>query len=206
MPKYIVICLCCPSRSKLRGILIKSTLLRCINRLIEVDSGEIWVDDISIKDYEPIELRKKVVLMPQNSVMFPGTVLKNVLFPLKVHGLDEKRARKALKDAGVPEELFERDAEKLSGGEKKRVALARAIALRPGALLLDEPTAGVDPGKVEQIEGAILKMVSKRNLTVIWVTHDTQQALRVGERIASMKDGKVMKVGKRDDFAWEGVY
>ncbi len=185
----------------------KSTLLRCINRLIDIDSGEIRVDGKDIRKIDPVELRRRVVLMPQNSVMFPGTVMENVMTPLKIAGIEgEKRVVNALRDSGVPEELFHRDAEKLSGGEKKRVALARAIALRPEALLLDEPTAGVDPKKVELIERSILDMVKKRRLTVIWVTHDTEQALRVGNRIASIKDGKVVKVGKKDGFEWEGVY
>ncbi len=182
----------------------KSTLLRLINRLIEPDSGRILVDGRDIREYEPVKLRKKVVLMPQNSVMFGGTVIENVMLPMDDR--NEKMAEKALRDAGVPTELFRRDAEKLSGGEKKRVALARAMAVRPDALLLDEPTAGVDPKKVEQIEKTILDMVGKRKLTVIWVTHDTRQALRVGDRIASIKSGRVEKIGRKDDFAWEGVY
>ena len=185
----------------------KSTVLRCINRLIEVDSGEIRVNGKDIKEMDPIELRRRVVLVPQNSVMFPGTVMDNVMTPLRVAGIeDERRAINALRDSGVPEELFHRDAENLSGGEKKRVALARAIALRPEALLLDEPTAGVDPKKIELIERTVIEMVEKRGLTVIWVTHDTQQALRIGDRIASIKGGKVVKVGKKDKFEWEGVY
>lgn len=185
----------------------KSTLLKCINRLMEIDSGRILVGGVNIAEMNPVELRRTVVLVPQNSVMFPGSVLDNVMMPLKARGVeDTDRAEKALEDAEVPEDLFHRDAEKLSGGEKKRVALARAIALDPEALLLDEPTAGVDPRRVRSIENTILSMVKGRGITVIWVTHDTAQALRVGDRIASIKKGKVTKVGRRDEFQWEGVY
>ena len=185
----------------------KSTILRCINRLVEIDSGKISVDGRDIRSLDPLQLRRQVILMPQNSVMFPGTVLDNVLMPMRALGKeDRKRAITALRDAGVPDELFERDASRLSGGEMKRVALARAIALRPKALLLDEPTAGIDPKKVELIESTILDMVRKRGVTVIWVTHDREQALRVGDAIASIKEGKVTKMGRKGDFEWEGVY
>lgn len=185
----------------------KSTLLRCINRLVEIDSGKIIVDGRDIREYEPTELRKKAVLVPQISAMFPGTVKENILFPLKSQGIEDiKKAEKALRDSGVPEELWNNEAERLSGGEKKRVALARAIALEPDALLLDEPTAGVDPKRVKHIERTILNLVKDRGITVIWVTHDTDQALRVGDRIASIKGGKILKTGKKEDFRWEGVY
>jgi len=185
----------------------KSTLLKCINRLIEIDSGRILVGGRNIKEMNPVELRREVVLVPQNSVTFPGSVLDNVMMPLRAQGVeDRRRAEKALLEAGLSRELFSRNAEKLSGGEKKRVALARALVLKPKALLLDEPTAGVDPKKVGIIEESILDMVRGRGITVIWVTHDVSQALRVGDRIASMKKGKVIKVGERDRFQWEGVY
>ena len=185
----------------------KSTLLRCINRLTEIDSGSIFVSGRDIREYPPTELRRRVVLVMQDAVMFSGTVLDNVIFPIRVHGVDDiALAEKALEMAEVPKPLYGRYASKLSGGEKRRVALARAMVLEPEVLLLDEPTSGVDPGRVEGIESTVLRMAKDNGMTVIWVTHDTAQALRVGDRIAAIRDGTILSVANKDEFVWEGVY
>lgn len=185
----------------------KSTLLRTMNRLIEVDTGEIKFKGKSIRKLDPTDLRRMAVLVPQESVMLPGTVEENITYGPRLAGMDGVcNIKGCLKDAGLPTRFQKKDASKLSGGEKKRVALARALALKPDVLLLDEPTVGVDPRKVERMERTILDAADERSLTVIWVTHDVPQAMRVSDRIANLKSGRVKEVKEKDEFHWEGAY
>ncbi len=185
----------------------KSTLLRCINRLIEIDGGTISYNQKNIADISPINLRREVTLVHQESVMFPGTVYDNVSFgPRLKDEVDEKYLIKCLKDAGLNTDFFEKNASKLSGGEKKRVALARALALKPKVLLLDEPTSGVDPKNVQTVEKTIVDFSKNLELTVLWVTHYVEQAKRVSNRIANIKDGIVREIQNTKDFRWEGAY
>jgi len=179
----------------------KSTLLRCLNRIIEVDSGDIFYKEKDLKEYPPNELRKEVVLVPQESVMFSGTVFDNVAYGPSIEGdVNKEHILNCIRDAGLSSDFEEREAEKLSGGEKRRVALARALALEPEVLLLDEPTSGVDPKKKEEVERSILNFSDKRDLTVIWVTHDLDQAKRVSTRIANLRDGRIRGIYSSDDF------
>ncbi len=185
----------------------KSTLLRTLNRLIEVDSGSIEFKGSDINSIDPIVLRRNAVLVPQESVMLEGTVAENVMYGPKMAGLSSDRNMEGLlKDAGLSPSFARKDASKLSGGEKKRVSLARALALRPEVLLLDEPTVGVDPKRVEHVENTIIEFARKRKLTVVWVTHDVPQAMRVSDRIANLKSGRVREVKRASEFEWEGAY
>lgn len=185
----------------------KSTLLRCLNRLIEIDEGEIRFNGKEMKSISPVDLRRNVVLVHQDSAMFPGTVYENVAYGPSLFGdVQREHILKCLSESGLSHEYADKDAQKLSGGEKKRVALARALALRPKVLLLDEPTEGVDPKKIEHVEKTILDFSKKHDLTVLWVTHNVQQAKRVSERIANLKEGRVIEVKKTEEFQWEGAY
>lgn len=185
----------------------KSTLLRCINRLIDIDSGNIIYDNKNIIKYDTKELRRKIVLVHQESIMLPGSVIDNVSYgPRLLDKFDKKHILDCINDAGLSTDFSKKTAEKLSGGEKKRVALARALALSPSILLLDEPTNGVDPKNIQTVEKNIVDFSKNRDLTVIWVTHYVEQAKRVSDRIANLKDGIVRDVQKTEDFRWEGAY
>lgn len=185
----------------------KTTLLRCLNRLIEVDNGTITFDNKQITEYVPSELRKNMVLVPQESVMFPGTVKENIGLALKIHNTYNKtHILQSLTDTGLPKKFLKKKAQQLSGGEKKRVSLARALALTPKMLLLDEPTAGIDPKNINTVEQRIISFTKQRNLTVLWVTHDVEQAKRVSDRIANLKQGHVTTITTPNQFQWEEAY
>ncbi|MDI3487819.1 phosphate ABC transporter ATP-binding protein [Methermicoccus shengliensis] len=170
----------------------KSTLLRCINRLTELDEGDILVDGISIRDYNPVQLRRKVGMVFQFPVMLEGSVRDNIAYGLRLLGREEGVERLA-REVGV-EDLLDNDATRLSGGEQQRVAIARALALKPKTMLFDEPTASLDNENVIKIESLVMKLVKSKGLTVLWVTHDFEQAKRLGHRIAVMRNGRVAMV------------
>jgi len=185
----------------------KTTLLRCVNRLIDPEMGNIIYKDKNIKDFPVVSLRKQIVLVPQESYMLSGTVQDNIAFGQNIHGVyDESIIQQSLKDSGLNESFLTKNAEKLSGGEKKRVSLARALAIHPEILLLDEPTNGIDPKVLLNVEQNIIQFARKRNLTILWVTHNIDQAKRVSNRIANLKDGNIQTVQSAQDFQWDGAY
>ncbi len=188
----------------------KSTLVRCINRLIDVDSGEVLFNGIPVNEMDPIELRRKVGMVFQLQVIFPGTVMENVAYGLRLMKLPEdeidRTVLESVRDAGLSSDFLEKDAEKLSGGEQQRVAIARALALDPKVLLLDEPTSALDPKAAAVVERTIEGLVKRRTLTAIWVTHGREQALRVADRIAVLKDGVLTVASSPDGIDWEGIY
>lgn len=185
----------------------KSTLLRCINRLIETDKGKIFFEKQNIKKINPVKLRRNIVMVHQESVMLPGTVSENISYGPKLIGkIDENHIQDSAEHSGLSKDFLHKNAEKLSGGEKKRVALARALALKPNVLLLDEPTSGIDPKNVKKVEKNIVGFSRELNLTVIWVTHYVEQAMRVSKRIANVKNGVIKSVDKPSEFKWRGAY
>ncbi|UCC93258.1 MAG: phosphate ABC transporter ATP-binding protein [Thermoplasmata archaeon] len=177
----------------------KSMLLRTIVRLHEPDEGEVMLEGSTICALEPQDLRRKVSLVQQSPAMLEGTVEDNLLYGLRLAGLPEeeakRRAAQALEDAAMDATFLERRADKLSGGERQRVAIARAYALRPEVLLLDEPTAALDPRRTREVEMSIHELRSASNLTMVIVTHDIEQARRLGDRTVLMRRGRVVAEG-----------
>lgn len=168
----------------------KTTLLRLINRLSEADSGDIFLNGRDIRDYAPMELRRKVGMVFQLPVMFKGSVRDNIAFGMKLWGgnIDVEALARA---CGIPENLLNADAEQLSAGEKQRVCIARALANQPEVLLLDEPTSSLDAKSAEKIEELLLNLRRERYLTMLWVTHEREQTERIGGRRLVLKDGRL---------------
>ncbi len=168
----------------------KTTLLRLINRLSERDSGTILLNETDIRDYNPMELRRKVGMVFQTPVVFKGSVRDNLAFGVKLHG-DNIDLDALARDSSIPESLFDADARQLSVGEKQRVCIARALANRPEVLLLDEPTSSLDAASAGKIEKLLTGLRTELDLTMLWVTHEREQAERIGGRRLILKDGRL---------------
>jgi ABC-type methionine transport system ATPase subunit len=168
----------------------KSTLLRLINRLSEPDSGIILLNGKDTRDYDPLELRRKIGMVFQVPIVFRGSVRDNIALGMKLWG-SYTDIEALARDTGIPGALLDADALPLSVGEKQRVCIARALANQPEVLLLDEPTSSLDAVTAEKIEGLLLGMRRERSLTMLWVTHDREQAKRIGGRKFILRDGRL---------------
>ncbi len=176
----------------------KSTLLRCINRLIEPTSGAILLDGEPASQIPVQTLRRRVGMVFQTAALFDGAVIDNVLFGprLRHERLDEVPfAGELLERVGLPRDFAGKAVGELSGGEAQRVSLARALANRPEVLLLDEPTASLDPTAGAQVERLLLRLAAETELTSLFVTHNLDQARRVGDRGLLLVDGRVVEQG-----------
>ena len=178
----------------------KSTLIQHLNGLIKATSGAIYFhgQDIYDKDFDLRELRNRVGLVFQypEHQLFETTIFDDVCFGPVNQGLTKEeaglRAFEALRQVGIPEELFYQSPFELSGGQKRRVAIAGVLAMKPEVLILDEPTAGLDPGGRDEILDLITRMHRERGLTVILVSHSMEDVAKYVKRIIVMNQGKVM--------------
>ncbi len=178
----------------------KSTLMQHLNGLIKPTSGHIYLDgkDINDKDYNKKELRSNVGLVFQypEHQLFEIDVFSDVCFGPKNLGLSQKevelRAFDALKKVGFPDEYFYQSPFDLSGGQKRRVAIAGVLAMNPKILILDEPTAGLDPKGREEILGLIKDLQVNTGMTVLLVSHSMDDVAEYVDRIIVMNEGKVM--------------
>ncbi|HEY3272354.1 MAG TPA: phosphate ABC transporter ATP-binding protein [Methanocella sp.] len=168
----------------------KSTLLRLINRLSEADGGSILVDSADIRTFDPRELRRRVGMVFQIPVVFKGSVRDNIAFGKKLWGYDVDVDALA-DEAAIPRDLTDADAANLSVGEKQRVCIARALANKPEALLLDEPTSSLDRAAAAKVESLLLKLQSEHGLTMLWVTHEREQSRRISRHNYILEDGKL---------------
>lgn len=181
----------------------KSTLTQLLNGLLRATSGHIYVDgeDIYDEDYDMKKLRNKVGLVFQypDHQLFETTNFEDVCFGPKNQGLDRKevelRAFEALQNVGFPEDLYYQPPFDLSGGQKRRVAIAGVLAMKPEVLILDEPTAGLDPAGRDEILGLVSKMHEELGITIILVSHSMEDVAEYVERLIVMNQGEVMYDG-----------
>ena len=186
----------------------KSTLVRMLNRLIEPTAGAVKIDGEDIIQMNEKELRdvrrKKISMVFQNFGLFPHkTILENTEYGLEVQGMDKaerrERAEQALDNAGL---LSYKDQypDQLSGGMQQRVGLARALANDPEIILMDEAFSALDPLIRRDMQDELLELQKNQKRTIIFITHDLNESLRLGDRIAIMKDGQVVQVDSGDDI------
>jgi len=171
----------------------KSSLLRLLNRLDEPTGGDILFGGKNTREYGPCQLRRLIGCLFQTPYLFPETVRDNLLYA--DNKLPSKAIDRLAEQVQIPSSMIDRDVETLSIGEKQRVALARLLATNPEVVLLDEPTSALDPSYTELIENLVKAIVRQMSLTVIMVTHNPEQALRIGGETILMVAGRLVESG-----------
>jgi osmoprotectant transport system ATP-binding protein len=175
----------------------KTTSLRMINRMIEPSSGRILIDGEDTAGKDPAELRRGIGYVIQHAGLFPHrTVVDNVATVPFLLGWDKKkareRARELLDRVGLEPELADRYPAQLSGGQQQRVGVARALAADPPVMLMDEPFSAVDPIVREQLQDEFLRLQGQLGKTIVFVTHDIDEAIKLGDQVAVLRQGGVL--------------
>ncbi len=191
----------------------KSTLIRCVNRLIEPTAGSIKVDGQEVLGFDKKELRefreKEFGMVFQNFALLPHrTVLENAMFGLEIQKVEKqqriKRSKEALNAVGL-DGWEDQYPEQLSGGMQQRVGLARALAVDPEILLMDEPFSALDPLIKKEMQSKLLDLYEEMERTILFITHDLDEALKLGDRIAIMKEGKIIQIGDHEEILTEAT-
>lgn len=167
----------------------KSTILRIANNLLTPTKGTVTFRGTSVSAYDPRQLRRQMILVPQEASMFPGTIRDNLTWGLSIHKLSatEDMLSSILEEVNLDGGSLDSVAGNLSGGEKQRVGLARALLLEPAALLLDEPTSALDEESTLIVEATIEKIITEHNIGVVIVTHNKAQARRFTDRVIEIE-------------------
>lgn len=174
----------------------KTTTLKMINKLTSITTGSIEIDGKNIKNIDTIDLRRDIGYVIQNIGLFPHmNILENITIVLKLkNASEEERYQKALDlihTVGLDESYLTRYPDQLSGGQQQRVGVARALANDPSIILMDEPFSGLDPITKAQLQDEIVELQKKLGKTVLFVTHDIDEALRIADRICIFENGQV---------------
>ncbi|MCB9678367.1 MAG: ATP-binding cassette domain-containing protein [Alphaproteobacteria bacterium] len=186
----------------------KSVLIKHIVGLLEPDSGEVWVDDVRVDTAsvrQQYAVRKRFGMMFQNGALFDNlTAGENVEFPLRYHTSHNAAKRRKIAEEKLAlvelPEVYDRPTSALSGGQRKRVSLARAIVLEPDVVLFDEPNSGLDPLTSSTVDALISRMKDQLGITFVVITHDIVQALAIGDWIGMLSGGELVEYGPREDF------
>lgn len=178
----------------------KSTILSLCNLLITPEEGRVLILGKDVQEWDVKDLRRQVGIAFQAAPMLQGTVLENLMLPVKLHGLQLNDPEKYMEYVGLSKELLSREAKELSGGQRQRLSLARTLINKPSILLLDEVTAALDSISSREVEELILRINKEQHTTVLWVTHDLSQARRVGEQTWLIMDGTLIESAPARQF------
>ena len=177
----------------------KTTLMRLLNRMISPDAGTITYRGTPITEIDPVQLRRRVVMLPQSPVMFDGTIRDNLLKGLEFAGkplVDDALLQRIMDVMDLRKDL-DGDASTLSGGEKQRVALGRVLAMQPEVALLDEPSSALDRGTEETIMARLVAGAREYNVTLVIVTHSRALAEAIAENLIEMEAGRIVQPARQ---------
>lgn len=175
----------------------KTTMLRMINGLQKPDSGKVYAAGEDVGEADLIRLRRKIGYVIQNKGLFPHmTVEKNIIYVPVISGQKDKRQNRKLAEeliglVGLEREMLDRYPEELSGGQQQRVGIARALASRPKLLLMDESFGALDEITKRAMQNELLALQKKLGMTVVFITHDIREAMKLGDRVLVMEQGKI---------------
>lgn len=175
----------------------KTTMLRVINGLQKPDSGKVYAAGEDVGEADLIRLRRKIGYVIQNKGLFPHmTVEKNIIYVPVISGQKDKRQNRKLAEeliglVGLEREMLDHYPEELSGGQQQRVGIARALASRPKLLLMDEPFGALDEITKRAMQNELLALQKKLGMTVVFITHDIREAMKLGDRVLVMEQGKI---------------
>lgn len=183
----------------------KTTALKLINRLLELSSGNLLVDGRSTKDWDVIELRRRIGYAIQEVGLFPHyTLERNVALVPSIQNWPKERIKTRVQEllrlVGLNPDLANRYPHQLSGGQRQRVGVARALAADPPILLMDEPFGALDPLTRAELQREFLSVQQQLGKTVLFVTHDLREALRLGTRIALLEEGRLVSLTSANEF------
>lgn len=185
----------------------KTTLLKAINRLEPIDSGKICIDGKDIEDVNIEDLRRNIGYVIQNVGLMPHMNIKdNINYVLdllhKDKSIKDKRAKELIELINLDENYLYKKPSSLSGGQKQRVGVARALAASPSIVLMDEPFSAIDEITRNKLQDEILELQKKLNLTIVFITHDINEALKLGDKIILIKEGKIEQIGNKEDIVF----
>ena len=172
----------------------KTTAMRMLNRTVDITDGDILIGDTSVRDRDPTELRREMGYVIQQTGLFPHrTIAENIATVPKLLGWDRDRTQKRVRELfdviGLDPALGDRFPSQLSGGQQQRIGVARALAADPPVMLMDEPFGAIDPINRERLQNEFLRLQAEIRKTVLFVTHDIDEAIKMGDRIAILKEG-----------------
>ncbi len=184
----------------------KTTLLRMINRMVDPTEGRVLIDGEDVASKDPVALRRSIGYVMQNGGLLPHrTVAQNIATVLRLNGMNKHEAHnKALTlmdRLGLDRDLANRYPAMLSGGQQQRVGVARALAIDPDILLMDEPFAAVDPLVRRALQNDVINLHQQSKATIVFVTHDINEAFTVGDRVALLRgEGELVQIGEPEEF------
>ncbi|AKB74531.1 L-proline glycine betaine ABC transport system permease protein ProV [Methanosarcina lacustris Z-7289] len=189
----------------------KTTALRTINRLTDPDSGTVSINGANIREFDPVRLRRNIGYVIQNIGLLPHLrISENVGLLLKLEGWNEEKIRTRVRGLLTlvslpPESFMDRYPHELSGGQQQRVGLARAMAMDPPLFLMDEPFGALDPLLRTQLQDEFFKIKKELGRTIVFITHDINEAFRLGDRIAIMNNAELIQVGTPEELIFSPV-